>query len=69
VPALLNLGSLARANHELENYRNAQEAYGRLKKLDPLLAAQFAYLDLRGTEATRAAEVGGVRGTVVWAEK
>jgi tetratricopeptide (TPR) repeat protein len=60
---------IARANHELENYGKVKEAYDKLKTADSSLAAQFAYLDLRGTEATRAADVGGVKGTVVWDEK
>ena len=60
---------IARANHELENYGKVKEAYARLKSLDSQLAAQFTYLDLQGTEATRAADVGGVKETVVWDEK
>jgi tetratricopeptide (TPR) repeat protein len=60
---------IARANHELENYGRVKEAYARLKAVDAQLAAQFTYLDLQGTEATRAADVGGVKQTVVWDEK
>ena len=60
---------IARTNHEIENYANVRDAYGKLKMLDPELAARFAYLDLRGNEASRAAEIGQVKGTVVWVEE
>jgi tetratricopeptide (TPR) repeat protein len=60
---------IARANHELENYGKVQEAYAKLKTVDSTLAAQFTYLDLRGAEATRAADVGGVSETVIWDSK
>jgi len=59
---------IARANHELENYGTVRDAYDKLKTVDASLAAQFAYLDLRGSEATRAADIGGLKGTVVWDE-
>jgi tetratricopeptide (TPR) repeat protein len=59
---------LARVNHELENYGSAQRLYGRLKALDPALAERFAYLELKGEEAARAAEAGVLRETVLWAE-
>jgi hypothetical protein len=60
---------LARANHELENYGSVQEAYAKLKKVDPALAAQYAYLDLQGTEADQAAKAGNVVDKVEWEEK
>jgi hypothetical protein len=59
---------LARANHEIENYGSVKTAYDRLKKLNPDLAARFAYLDLRGEEATRAADITQVRNVVIWEE-
>jgi tetratricopeptide (TPR) repeat protein len=62
------LGS-ARANHEQENYGAAQEAYTALKKVDPTLASQYAYLDLQGTEADQAAKAGNVIDKVEWEEK
>jgi hypothetical protein len=52
----------------MENYSSAKKAYADLQALNPQLAQQFAYLDLRGEEATRAADVTGVRGTVIWSE-
>jgi hypothetical protein len=57
---------IARANQELENYGKVKEAYGRLKTVDSALAAQFTYLDLQGSEATRAADIAGISQTVVW---
>ncbi len=65
--AMVLLG-LARANHELENFGNAKDAYEKLRSTDAKLAAQFAYLDLRGSEASRAADASGARATAVWYE-
>jgi len=59
---------LARANHALENYSIAKKAYADLQTVNPGLAQQYAYLDLRGDEATRAADASGLTGTVVWSE-
>lgn len=60
--------ALARANHALENYGAVKKYYGKLKELDPDLAGRFAYLDLKGEEAVRAAEVGGMVGVLEWSE-
>ncbi len=59
----------AKANHENENYGTAQEAYGKLKGIDPDLARQFAYLDLRGDESRRAADYAELSGSVLWEER
>jgi tetratricopeptide (TPR) repeat protein len=59
---------VARANHALENYSIAKQAYADLQVVAPDLAAQFAYLDLRGDEATRAADASGLGKKVVWSE-
>jgi tetratricopeptide (TPR) repeat protein len=59
---------VARANHSLENYSIAKKAYADLQARDPELAQRFAYLDLRGEEATRAADANGVRKVVIWQE-
>ncbi len=61
--------SIARVNHEIENYGTAREAYSKLKEIAPDLASRFAYLDLRGEEATRAANVAGVKNLVLWEEE
>jgi len=62
---------VARANHEQENYGASQEAYTALKKVDPTLAAQYAYLDLKGAEADQAAKAGRVSENIsseLWAQ-
>ncbi|MBN1687194.1 MAG: hypothetical protein JW852_11095 [Spirochaetales bacterium] len=61
--------SVARVNHELENYGFVRELYEKLQKLDAALAEEYAYLDLRGDEAARAAEVSGARKRTLWAEE
>jgi len=60
---------MARACHELENYGLAKRWYQQLKRVDPDLAAQFYYLDLRGEEASRAAAMSAVTEVVVWEEE
>ena len=59
---------VARVNHEMENYGTVRKQYDKLKKLDPELASRFAYLDLKGDEAVRAAEAAKIKEAVVWAE-
>jgi len=59
----------ARANHELENYGSVRLAFDELRKADPGLAAQFAYLDLRGDEAARAADISKAKEVTWWAEQ
>jgi tetratricopeptide (TPR) repeat protein len=61
--------SIARAGHELENYGTVRESYEKLTLLDPELAERFAYLELRGEEAARAAEISEVMEVVVWDEE
>jgi tetratricopeptide (TPR) repeat protein len=61
------LGS-ARCNHELENYGTVRKAYQKLKSVDSALAQRFAYLDLRGEEAQRAADSVGIKEVVLWEE-
>lgn len=61
--------AVAKASHDLENYFAAKKAYTELKARDPDLALEFAYLDLKGEEATRAANAAGVNGVVVWEEQ
>jgi tetratricopeptide (TPR) repeat protein len=57
---------VARASHAEENYATAKKAYEELKLQDPALAQRFAYLDLRGEEATRAADAAQLTGVVIW---
>ena len=63
--AVVLLG-IARTNHELENYGKVAESYARLKTVDSQLASGFTYLDLRGTEATKAADIADVTEKVEW---
>ncbi len=45
------------------------KSYQKLKAVDPALALRFAYLDLKGEEASRAADVAGVGQLVLWEEE
>ena len=56
-------------NHDIENYATARRAYAELKDLDPILASRFAYLDLRGDEASRAADAAQIKSVVLWEEE
>ena len=59
---------IARASHEIENYATVKKAFSELKQLDPDLASRFAYLELKGEEATRAADISQVRDLIIWQE-
>lgn len=61
--------SVARCSHEMENYGLVREYYDKLKLIDPDLAQQFAYLALRGEEASRSAEISQIMEVVVWDEE
>jgi tetratricopeptide (TPR) repeat protein len=61
--------AVARVDHDLENYGTARAAYRKLQQLDPDLAARFSYLDLRGDESQRAADIAQVKGAVLWEEE
>ena len=58
----------ARVNHELENYGTVKKVYKKLKKAEPDLALQFAYLGLKGEEAVRAAGIIELTETLIWEE-
>ena len=60
--------AMARVNHEQQNYGSVKRYFQELRTVDPDLASDFAYLDLQGAEATRAAEASNVLNTVVWEE-
>jgi len=62
------LVGIARVNHDMENYGLVDESFEKLKELSPALARRFAYLDLRGGEAERAAEIGNVKEEMIWQE-
>ncbi|HSV92256.1 MAG TPA: hypothetical protein VLH81_04230 [Desulfobacterales bacterium] len=65
--SLVLLG-LARVNHEMENYGAVRTALAELKKVDQGLATEFAYLELKGDEAQRAADISGAKEVAKWAE-
>jgi tetratricopeptide (TPR) repeat protein len=65
--ALALLG-VARASHEKQNYGDVQTAYKALKTVNAALASRYSYLELTGSEATRAASVAQVQGVVDWSE-
>ena len=64
----LALLGIARVNHEMENYGAVKTAIAELKKVDQALATEFAYLELKGDESQRAAEISGAKEVAKWAE-
>lgn len=60
---------VSRCHHELENYGLVAKTFDQLKAVDPETASRFAYLDLRGEEASRAADVVGLKHVVLWEEE
>ena len=60
---------VTRANHELENYGSAKKTYNKLKKIDPDLAVEYAYLDLAGDDVTRAADMSQMKDVMIWEEE
>ena len=54
--------AIARSNHELENYGTVKESYALLKEIDPELADNFAYLELRGDESGSASNTARADG-------
>lgn len=60
---------VARASHDLENYFEVRKVYAELKTVDPSLAEKFSYLELRGEEASRSADIGGVKEVVLWEQE
>ncbi len=56
----------ARANYELGDYAKAREASGALGKLDPSLAAQYAYVNSASAGAGRAAAAGENADKALW---
>ncbi len=59
---------MARTNHAIENYGSAKRYYERLKAKSPEFAERYAYLELKGEEAGRAAEADKAREVMIWEE-
>ncbi len=60
---------ITRCAHELENYYLSKKTFDEIKELNPDLAEKYAYLDLKGEDATRAADASGIRDTMLWEEE
>ncbi len=58
----------AKVYHEMENYQLAQKNYDELKKINPDLAGEFAYIDMGISDGTRAADVIRQRETILWSD-
>jgi tetratricopeptide (TPR) repeat protein len=58
----------ARIHRELENYGAVRDFYGRLKAVNPALAAEYGFLLLHGEESTRGREIDSLRRSVRWSE-
>jgi tetratricopeptide (TPR) repeat protein len=65
--SLAELG-LARINHDLENYGETKKYFDELRKSNPSLAEKFAYLDLEGGDATKAADISKEAEAAIWSE-
>jgi tetratricopeptide (TPR) repeat protein len=59
---------VARVDHKLENYGTAKQLYTKLKALDPDLASQFTYLEMRGDEEVRAADAAKAKEAMAWSD-
>jgi hypothetical protein len=60
--------SVARANHELNNFGFVTKYYSQLQQISPELASRFDYLGQMGEESTRASETDRMKGLVYWEE-
>ena len=60
---------IARCSHELENYYLVKKTYAQLEQLDSQLAEQYAYLDMKGAEATRAAAAAEMQNRILWEDE
>ena len=60
---------IARVYHQLEKYDLARGAFSKLKKTDPQLADRYAYLDQRGDDTARAADLAQMEGVVEWSDE
>ncbi len=58
----------ARVHHELENYGSAGKAYDRLSIVNPALAREYSYLELRVAGSSRAGTENRNKGDLIWEE-
>ena len=59
------IAAVARTQYELEQYKEAEERYAKLKKQAPALAAEYAYLGNESSYTGRAA-AAGTKGVTIW---
>ena len=62
------VASVARTQYELENFQQAEEAYYKLKTIEPALAVEYAYLSTESNYVGRAAAAND-RGATFWSEE
>ncbi len=60
--------AVAKVHHELENYGMAERAYTTLQEVAPVVAADFEYLQFRGSDAARASDAADQRNVILWGE-
>ena len=48
---------------------SVKTAIAELKKVDQGLATEFAYLELKGDEASKAADISGAKEVAKWADQ
>ncbi|MEE8440138.1 MAG: hypothetical protein V3S41_00330 [Spirochaetia bacterium] len=61
--------AVAKVHHELENYGMADRAYSALQEVAPIVAANFEYLQFRGSDAGRASDAAEQRNVMIWGEE
>jgi len=57
---------IARAAYELSDRAAASDYYRRAFAVDPVMSAQYSYLDASGSSATREADISSLKETVPW---
>jgi len=60
--------AMSKVNYEMENYGEAKKFYETLVRIGPDLARQFNYLDFRGDETSRAADIAQLKSILLWEE-
>jgi tetratricopeptide (TPR) repeat protein len=60
--------ALARTNYALGNYEATEVAFNKVKAADAGLAEDYAYLELKGEEGFRAADIT-LKGEILWNEE
>ena len=61
--------SIARASYELNDFESAKESYRKMKKIDPNLAVQYAYIEIGSEDSVRASDRSGMKDAIIWEEE